>query len=1386
MAILEDVLKKNPERNSVVRQNFGAIEQHVAMAALGSEESITKTAIAVGQKLYANKLDRETGLVAEDREAHKAKYGEDFPYIEGELPTAKGLRYEYHIKQMVRERQAAGINGLTGFAAGSIGNMAMPLDIALMALPTTTLGKVAQASVVGVKTGKGSRNVHQVVKNVTSLQHSMKIVDRVKKPGGLSTFAKSFQTLENVDDIPDLKFATTFTTLTKAGFAEQALENSAVYFGSQFAGRDYGMLDVAADTLMGGAFHSAAGSWATLRLQKLSRTHKETLRDKQLIRMSMSQGNYGKALELLQTYDATITEAINADPTVARVMGMSRDEMLLAENKQVLRDFLNNNQDTVWFNSLKGLIHQKGLDDSVSVAEAKLKQHMETQLIVDAIKDDKVEFLPVDIQETVAAVEAETSIPVAQATARAQQRAEEQPPTGSGDKVEQASLKLEEDLNADAEAVEQNNKAIQEQRSAKVSDKAAEADASFKDPIAFSKKIISQKIKGPLQDFYNDLLSTPEDLADTFAKAAEGLKGYGEDYNKLLKRGLRTKKFHLMAREEAFKSFHNKTADISPDTLGEEASRMVLRLKNEIDQGDKDAAQAEVEFDKWSMNQELAEHVRDLIQFHAVRRLDFMQSKAPKTKLKGLKTFIDGLSRKDVDLKFGSIAADRNAQIAQDQYDFHRVCIEEGLLDIFEGANKELDHLPESIQQAYDLEKRLEVSNAFVRDLMYRSQTGKTPDHWKGEGQASFDKVWQSWDSTTKSQLAQLNELGAGARLLQGHSGISSRFDNQSLQNMGFAEFRKKMLTYYDWEETKLRNGGVMPAAKNDFGHATDWKEWNTDEFIEAMYAEATDPNNIEQHWSADIAKSFGKSRSLVVRIEHEADALLAFSGHASLGRLYLDQVRHKSEQIAVAKNLGNKPLENFAEMLERLGISEKVNKTRTKDGTWLDRLALKSGFGQKLHELDFKHMMASVKTLTGVLDNPANHDISYWAKTVRSLSHILYLPTATTSAITDFPLTAHTLNEMGMDTNVAQVAGAMRNAASRMFHGDRRKMQNYLQGAGAGFDAMLNAGARFTAVQEASQGRNIINNTAEAMFSWNGLNSWTHMMQEAYTDILTQGLARMANEGEWDPHTKLTLEGFGIDTKDLEKFVEEGPDGILRLSPQSIKDNPELRRSLLQYFSHFRDQAVIVPDISTQAAVRFGLQSGTWMGEAVRTLFQYQAWPLAMNRVVGRRFLINNRGDRPINTHQVTFGNTMAFMGTMLTMAYISTALKDLARGREPMAPWDLNASTTIRVFNQSGVGGMLQSMLQAGTGEPTSLLAPLPNMALSATVGSEGVGDTIWAGRALWGYNVPIAGAAITSLLGNVFPDLIGSHVQASRAFVNREYGTDTLPGFAIDTND
>ena len=504
-------------------------------------------------------------------------------------------------------------------------------------------------------------------------------------------------------------------------------------------------------------------------------------------------------------------------------------------------------------------------------------------------------------------------------------------------------------------------------------------------------------------------------------------------------------------------------------------------------------------------------------------------------------------------------------------------------------------------------------------------------------------------------------------------------------------EFVAKMLRMIDIGRTFRLHGGLMeaPTLAKDKAKGVKKKayvKFDPQAMLATMYNEIV---NGKFELDPDIANpsavgAFRKSMKIAFKRQYEIDARIEFGNYKSLGRLMLEQIRGRSERIALVKHLGH----------DANGIIKKVAKdNKLDDGS-----------------LSYKTFEATVDQITGVLDNPADVELSALFKKVRSVSNLAYLAGSGLSTLSDVPLSLATLSFLGMEgRGVAGFADAYKSAWLTHFKGDNKKMQAWFRAQGAGFDLVMRTFAS-RVVTEDGKGMGWIDFANNAMFELNGLNRFTAAHQQIFIDYLSSGLAKQLRTGKMNDLTVARLTEFGFtpaEIKLLANYVKKTPDGVYRIGPSSIGDNTPLQRKLSGFFSQYMKEAVIEPDAGARAISRLGLQAGTFAGESARVAFQYSSFMLGMSRVVYRRFMHGYTGDK--KQQAMRNAHLIAYLGTALAFAYMTTVLKDLSRLKEPISPLDMSENDMLRLLSQSGILGVLELPLNAQRFGTDAAFAPL-----------------------------------------------------------------------------
>lgn len=297
-------------------------------------------------------------------------------------------------------------------------------------------------------------------------------------------------------------------------------------------------------------------------------------------------------------------------------------------------------------------------------------------------------------------------------------------------------------------------------------------------------------------------------------------------------------------------------------------------------------------------------------------------------------------------------------------------------------------------------------------------------------------------------------------------------------------------------------------------------------------------------------------------------------------------------------------------------------------------------------------------------------------------------------------------------------------------------------------------------------------------MFTVNGLNFWTAIMQEAVVDLLTRAMGEVNFLGSHKQMADVLDSRYGIAKKDFEMLQAYRSDveGHYRLSPDMFEmEHPDLANKFRFFLEDWIRQAVIEPDATSQVWVRMGLRDGTPLGSTVRLATQYMSFGMATYRKTYMR-MMNAYGDQgfleifkdPTSRRRM---DAMWFVAWSLALGYVAMTIKDILRGREPVHPFNFNKNNAKKWLYQSGVAGPLSDLFYArDTGDIGDILLG-PSLG-----GIKEIGDEILQGdisgtlyrieRNAPFATLPIAGEMRKRLLSVFFQD---AYVSSQRAVEN-----------------
>ena len=706
---------------------------------------------------------------------------------------------------------------------------------------------------------------------------------------------------------------------------------------------------------------------------------------------------------------------------------------------------------------------------------------------------------------------------------------------------------------------------------------------------------------------------------------------------------------------------------------------------------------------------------------------DIVKSKAtPAEKLAQLKTVLDGSLRKGVE-RNTSIQRLVDGQIIKDQSPLIEYLVNNDLLEVFLGED------PTSYMSSYReiVAKNPEVARIYGEnlkegslqlhlDLMDAISSGEIPKKWKGVDE--FEGLVDIIKTINEGQMAEINHLGVNMRQRSGFTGYSMKYDKQVVSAMSEQEFVTFMLRVVDVEQTEKLHGGLMEN-KSESGMTFD--RFEIDSFLRRFYNEIVSGKIDEDTAGAkSIVGSMRKAAKIAFKPEHRNDAMVTLSNFDNLGRLLLEQIRSRSEKIALVKNLGHDPYSMI------MGVARKEGLDRVKGFSILD---------------------ATAKQVTGMLDNPVDVNIAQNFQKVRQFSNVVFLAGSGMSALSDIPLMLTTMQYLGGDVTFKDFVASYRQAAKAHFKGNDKEMAAWFRSQGAGFDIITRQTAQRVVTGESYAG-GLLGMANQLMFELNGLNRVTATHQQVFMDIMTNSLGEQFRSGNLNPVLEARMREFGFTDKELKalaNYVEQTPDGKYRLGSSSIK-NAALQRKVSGFLTTYMKEAVIEPDAGAMAITRLGLEAGTISGETARIALQYSSFMLGMSRVVYRRFLHGYSGEGKHNAHKMA--HLITYVGAALGFAYMTTVMKDLAKFKEPIDPLDMTFFDFTRILRQSGVLGITELGLNAAQFGPSSTLSPVAGMAADVLSGDVSKGL-----KPLTGQQYPIIGPVIQKAIGFVMAETV-----------------------------
>jgi hypothetical protein len=489
---------------------------------------------------------------------------------------------------------------------------------------------------------------------------------------------------------------------------------------------------------------------------------------------------------------------------------------------------------------------------------------------------------------------------------------------------------------------------------------------------------------------------------------------------------------------------------------------------------------------------------------------------------------------------------------------------------------------------------------------------------------------------------------------------------------------------------------------------------------------------------SNSVTKGISNKRVLHFKSAKDWYAYNEKFGTGSLKETYYSGLMTAGRNIGMLDTLGTKPKENFEKI--RVAISNRMlaNNRST------ESLSSYRQFEKFMNVVD-----GTVYTFDG---GKFGFAVAKWSAIGRAVGNVGKLGGAVISAAADIGIYASEMKYQGRSFlgGMGEAMGGIAKIKNTKQKRDIAKGLGFL-GDGTTYDIS----GRFQVGDNLNKGWTKIQRT---FFKYNLLSWWTNTLKENSMLGMANYYANQKNLS-FNQLNKPLQSFFGLYNIDATKWdiirktaMSKADDGtefinISELSNMSDADikkitgmNDLSKTELQMEKDKFKYSvsgmlldrsiyAVIEPDARTKGTMTQGTLAGTGMGEAIRFVGQFKAFPMAIgNKVLGREIAFLRKGpNQDIGRGIKGLASIVVVSGFM---GYMSMTAKDLLKGKEPRDP--NNFKTIMAAFLQGGGLGIYGDVLfkeQRDAGSVAAgLIGPAPTtvidlgLALKYAVTGEG----------------------------------------------------------------
>tara|TARA_Y100001937_G_scaffold92652_1_gene125470 strand:+ start:388 stop:2916 length:2529 start_codon:yes stop_codon:yes gene_type:complete len=601
--------------------------------------------------------------------------------------------------------------------------------------------------------------------------------------------------------------------------------------------------------------------------------------------------------------------------------------------------------------------------------------------------------------------------------------------------------------------------------------------------------------------------------------------------------------------------------------------------------------------------------------------------------------------------------------------------------------------------------------NADIERRVVRTMYEKSRGDAITETQSDIKKLGEILEEYSENVRISLNDRGANIEKLWGYI---VRQSHDPFKIRGAAKILGKDISGKD----------------NYVGNFEAWKEFvlerldkertfantqNVDEFLAFAYNSLVNNDNLKidgtnnQYGGRDVAKGSAKKRVLHFKTSDDWFDYNKKFGAGDLAESFYGGLINAGRNIGMIDTLGTKPRENYAKIINS------VKRSLVKDGKDSSVVGKETGYDKYLNVVD------------GTIYQVGSFGFAKWSGITRAIASMSKLGAATISAMADIGLYASELQYQGR-SYLGGVAEAMTSLSRIKNTKFRREIAEQL-----GFIAdntIYDVSARFSIGDNLSKG---FTQAQRTFFKLNILSFWTNSLKEGAMLGMANYFAKNKSVkfDNLNIRLKTLLKQFDIDStkwdiirKQAMRKAEDGTEflnikdldqisdadvkkitGLKNMTKRQIQiEKEKFRTSVSGILLDRSIYAVIEQDARTKSYLTQGLMAGTPLGEAIRFVTQFKAFPFAIvqKALLGREGSFFKAGNAA--------RGTMGIIGLLVAsgiLGYTSMTAKDLLKGRTPRDPTKIK--TILAGFLQGGGLGIYGDMLFAETTKSTEIFGRL-----------------------------------------------------------------------------